>query len=58
MTAHAMTQDVQKSFAAGMNGHIAKPFDPAGLETLLKRWIIWRKPGGAPPVEDVATGTS
>ena len=29
MTAHAMQQDIKKSLAAGMNGHISKPIDPA-----------------------------
>lgn len=28
MTAHAMQQDIDKSHAAGMNGHINKPIDP------------------------------
>ena len=27
MSANAFTEDVEKSLAAGMNGHISKPFD-------------------------------
>jgi len=35
MTAHAQPSDHERSLRAGMNGHVAKPFDPAELfETL------------------------
>jgi signal transduction histidine kinase len=41
MTADAFTDDVQKCFEAGMNGHTAKPIDPnelyAELEKLMPR---------------------
>jgi polar amino acid transport system substrate-binding protein len=39
MTAHAMTGDREKSLAAGMNDHIAKPIEPAQLFATLHRWI-------------------
>ncbi len=42
MTAHAMTGDREKSLAAGMNDHIAKPINPEELFATLLKWI---KPG-------------
>ena len=39
MTAHAMTGDREKSLAAGMNDHVAKPIDPSELFTILDKWI-------------------
>ena len=39
MTAHAMTGDREKSLAAGMNDHVAKPIDPDELFKILKKWI-------------------
>ncbi|CAL95019.1 response regulator [Azoarcus olearius] len=39
MTAHALDTDRERSRAAGMNGHLTKPIDPAELETTLVRWI-------------------
>ncbi|NDV28566.1 hybrid sensor histidine kinase/response regulator [Desulfovibrio sp. JC010] len=35
MTAHAMTEDKARSKAVGMNGHVAKPFDPEDLFKVL-----------------------
>nr|WP_232849782.1 ATP-binding protein [Bowmanella yangjiangensis] len=35
MTAHAMETDRQKSLKAGMNGHLAKPFDNSSLFSIL-----------------------
>lgn len=35
MTAHAMKKDIEKSRAAGMNGHINKPIDPDKLFAVL-----------------------
>jgi signal transduction histidine kinase/CheY-like chemotaxis protein len=45
MTAHAMAGDREKSLAAGMNDHIAKPIDPQQLFTTLLKWI---KPSADP----------
>lgn len=39
MTAHAMAGDAEKSFEAGMNGHITKPINPDELFTTLAKWI-------------------
>lgn len=38
LTAHAMAGDREKSLAAGMNDHLAKPFTPEDLKTLLSHW--------------------
>jgi CheY-like chemotaxis protein len=39
MTAHAMAGDVEKSAAAGMNDHVAKPIDPDHLFETLVKWV-------------------
>ncbi len=39
MTAHALAGDSDKSFAAGMNGHVTKPIDPDAVFSELSRWI-------------------
>jgi HPt (histidine-containing phosphotransfer) domain-containing protein len=56
MTAHAMAGDREKSLAAGMNDHIAKPINPQELFATLLKWI---KPsadsGGARLPETEAT---
>lgn len=39
MTANAMQQDKDKSLAAGMNDHLAKPIDPDELFSALLKWI-------------------
>jgi signal transduction histidine kinase/CheY-like chemotaxis protein/HPt (histidine-containing phosphotransfer) domain-containing protein len=39
MTAHAMAGDREKSLAAGMNDHVAKPIDPIELFSTLQQWI-------------------
>ncbi len=39
MTAHAMTDDVDKCLTTGMNDHIAKPIDLDNLFITLKKWI-------------------
>jgi signal transduction histidine kinase/DNA-binding response OmpR family regulator/HPt (histidine-containing phosphotransfer) domain-containing protein len=39
MTANALSGDREKSLAAGMNDHVAKPIDPDLLFRTLLRWI-------------------
>jgi signal transduction histidine kinase/ActR/RegA family two-component response regulator len=39
MSANAYEEDVRDCLAAGMNGHIAKPFNPAELMRILRRYI-------------------
>lgn len=54
MTAHAMTGDHEKSLAAGMQDHIAKPIDPEELYATLVRWVVdntswtWEGRGNTP----------
>jgi two-component system, sensor histidine kinase and response regulator len=42
MTAHAMSDDREKSLKSGMNDHLNKPIDPDQLFSTLMKWI---KPG-------------
>jgi signal transduction histidine kinase/CheY-like chemotaxis protein len=39
MTAHAMDGDRERSLAAGMNDHVAKPIEPEQLYRALLKWI-------------------
>ncbi|MDE1998174.1 MAG: response regulator, partial [Burkholderiales bacterium] len=39
MTAHAMSRDRERCFAAGMNDHVTKPFDPKELFRTLLKWL-------------------
>ena len=39
MTANAFAEDRKRAFAAGMNGHIAKPFDVKKLEQALLKLL-------------------
>jgi PAS domain S-box-containing protein len=39
MTAQAMKTERQRCFAAGMNDHLSKPFEPDELVRRLKRWL-------------------
>ena len=39
LTANAFAEDKQRYLAAGMDDYLAKPFDKAGLEAVLKRWF-------------------
>ncbi len=39
MTANAMTGDRERCLACGMNDHIPKPLDVAGMFTTIRRWI-------------------
>ncbi|GGY60674.1 hybrid sensor histidine kinase/response regulator [Pseudoduganella albidiflava] len=55
MTAHALAGDLEKSLAAGMNGHLVKPIDPELLFAALLRWIDPARLAGraAPPLPAV-----
>jgi two-component system, sensor histidine kinase len=39
LTANAFDEDAAQSMAAGMDGHLAKPYSRAQLGELLKRWL-------------------
>ena len=39
MTAHALKEDRDKCFDAGMDDYISKPLSPDALSDLLKRWL-------------------
>ncbi|MGC4078397.1 MAG: response regulator [Rubrivivax sp.] len=50
MTAHAMASDREACLAAGMNDHLAKPFEPDVLVERLRHWTgIDAAPAVAPP---------
>jgi PAS domain S-box-containing protein len=39
MTAHAMEEERRRCLEAGMNDHMAKPFEPATLWRVIDRWL-------------------
>ncbi len=39
MTAYAMSGDRERCLEAGMNDHIAKPFDPENLYGIMAKWL-------------------
>ncbi|MEG0722149.1 MAG: response regulator, partial [Lachnospiraceae bacterium] len=39
MTANAFAEDIQKSIAIGMNGHLAKPIEPKQLYDTLEEFL-------------------
>lgn len=39
MTANALSSDVSKSLAAGMSGHLTKPFKPEVVFSVLAHWL-------------------
>jgi PAS domain S-box-containing protein len=39
MTAHAMSEEKEKCFAAGMVDHIAKPIEPYSMFKTIARWV-------------------
>jgi two-component system sensor histidine kinase/response regulator len=47
MTAHAMVEERERCFAAGMNDHVTKPIEPEVLYQALARWFR-RPPEDAP----------
>lgn len=40
MTADAFHEDIVKAGEAGMNGHLAKPIDPARLYQMIESFIV------------------
>lgn len=41
LTADSMVGDKERSLAAGMNDHLAKPIDPERLIAVASRWLEW-----------------
>ena len=39
LTANAFSDDREKYMKAGMDGHLAKPFEPEDLEEILRQWV-------------------
>ncbi|HEY0844630.1 MAG TPA: PAS domain S-box protein [Noviherbaspirillum sp.] len=50
MTAHAMVEERQRCFAAGMNDHLTKPIDPTELYRAISRWCPQHVVHDAPSV--------
>ena len=47
LSASAQGADVDRSLAAGMDDHVAKPIDSAGLAACVTRWIYRPGPAGS-----------
>jgi len=47
LTASAFAEDKKRYLEAGMDDYLAKPFDKASLEAVLKRWFGRRADGNA-----------
>ena len=52
MTANAMTGDIERAHAAGMNDHIAKPIRVDAMFETLARWVHPAPAGGPAPRAD------
>jgi signal transduction histidine kinase/DNA-binding response OmpR family regulator/HPt (histidine-containing phosphotransfer) domain-containing protein len=50
MTAHAMEEEKQRCYQAGMNDHIAKPIDPHTFYQVIARWVKERPQPTALPI--------
>jgi CheY-like chemotaxis protein len=58
MTAHAMAGDEEKSLESGMDGHVAKPIEPAHLFATLQKWITPGDRREAVPALDITLESS
>ena len=47
LTASAFAEDKKRYLEAGMDDYLAKPFDKASLEAVLRRWFGQTKGGDA-----------
>ena len=54
MTAHAMVEERDRCFAAGMNDHVTKPIEPEVLYQALARWFKGVKQAPAAPARQAA----
>ncbi|MBI5659243.1 MAG: CHASE domain-containing protein [Nitrosomonadales bacterium] len=52
LTANVLSDDREQCLAAGMNDHIAKPFDPGQMMAVLARWIVPEHPRAFPAAEE------
>jgi len=53
MTAHAMAEERERCFAAGMVDHIAKPLEPQAMFRTLARWTKGRRAAASTPKRSV-----
>ncbi len=53
MTAHALATERQRCQQAGMNDHLAKPFTPDEMVTVLRRWLPGNASATALPAQDL-----
>jgi PAS domain S-box-containing protein len=52
ITAHAMENERQRCLAAGMQDHIAKPFEPQDVWRVVDRWLPGAGPGRKAAAQD------
>ncbi len=48
LTAHALQEEQNRCFSAGMNDYLSKPFRPESLKERVEEWIGGRRGGGEP----------
>ncbi|WP_027183067.1 hybrid sensor histidine kinase/response regulator [Desulfovibrio inopinatus] len=57
LTANAMEEHIHASFAAGMNAHLTKPFEPQRIEEILLQYLKLDIDDDAPVVKNKAAGS-